>query len=76
VQHSSAEEVFEPRNIGLDHVAFSVSSDEELESWARRLDERGISHSGPSETPFGGMLHFTDLDGIPLALFWEAAEDS
>jgi glyoxylase I family protein len=70
VQHTGGE-AFDPRNLGLDHVAFSVSSGEELEAWAGRLDERGVTHSGPTETPFGGMLNFADLDGIALALFWE-----
>lgn len=29
-----------------------------------------MAQSPPAETPFNGMLHFTDLDGIALALFW------
>ncbi len=70
VQHTGGEG-FDPSNLGLDHLAFSVTSGEELEAWARRFDERGMTHSGPLETPFGGMLNFTDLDGIALALFWE-----
>ncbi len=71
VQHTGAGVNFGPENLGLDHVAFSVASGEELEAWARRFDEQGISHSGPIETPFGGMLNLADLDGIALALFWE-----
>ncbi len=71
VEHLGAGEGFRPENLGLDHLAFSVASGEELEAWARRFDERGVTHSGPTETPFGGMLHFADLDGIALALFWE-----
>lgn len=71
VEHLDGGEDFDPRNLGLDHLAFSVTSGEELQEWARRLDERGVAHSGPVETPFGGMLHFRDLDGIALALFWE-----
>lgn len=73
VEHLSAGEAFKPQNVGLDHLAFSVTSGEELESWARRLDEHGVTNSGPIETPFGGMLHFADPDGIALALFWERA---
>lgn len=71
VEHRSAGERFSPRNLGLDHLAFKVASDEELHQWPRRLDERGVSHSGAVETPFGGMLNFEDPDGIALALFWE-----
>lgn len=71
VEHKGPEEGFNPQNLGLDHLAFSVESREELEGWSGRFDERGVTHSGPIETPFGGMLHFKDLDGIALALFWE-----
>ncbi len=71
VQHLGTGESFGPENLGLDHLAFSVTSGEELESWAHRLDDHGVTNSGPTGTPFGGMLHFADRDGIALALFWE-----
>ncbi len=71
VEHRGAGAAFDPQNLGLDHLAFSVASSEELEVWLRRLDDRRVSHSGIVETPFGGMLHFRDLDGIALAFFWE-----
>jgi hypothetical protein len=48
-------------------------SGEELWAWARRFDEVGLAQLPPAETPFNGMLHFTDLDGIALALFWGTA---
>lgn len=71
VEHDRAGEGFEPANLGLDHLAFRVSSGDELAVWAARLDGHGLAHSGAMETPFGGMLYFKDLDGIALALFWE-----
>ena len=71
VEHFGTGNGFKPENLGLDHLAFAVYSGEELESWARRLDDHGVTNSGPSDTPFGGMLHFSDLDGIALAIFWE-----
>jgi catechol-2,3-dioxygenase len=71
VEHPGAVAGFDPRTMGLDHLAFSVTSGEELAAWAGRLGERGVAHSGPVETPFGGMLHFEDPDGIALALFWD-----
>jgi len=71
VEHTDVELGFSPRNLGLDHLAFSVGSGEELWAWPTRLDEAGVAYSGPVETPFGGMLHFQDPDGIALALFWE-----
>jgi glyoxylase I family protein len=71
VQHCDVGSEFNPHNRGLDHLAFSVESADELWGWPGRLDEHGVSYSGPDETPFGGMLHFQDPDGIALALFWE-----
>lgn len=71
VEHTGPGVAFSPANVGLDHLAFSVASKEELEAWPGRLDERGVTHSGAVETPFGGMLNFKDPDGIALALFWE-----
>jgi catechol 2,3-dioxygenase-like lactoylglutathione lyase family enzyme len=71
VEHTGAGEGFKPQNLGLDHLAFSVGSMEELGAWSHRLDERGVTHSEPIETPFGGMLNFEDPDGIALSLFWE-----
>jgi len=70
VEHASSGAGFDPRNLGLDHVAFAVGSGEELAAWADRLQEAGVSSSGVVEAPFGGMLHFADPDGIALALFW------
>ena len=71
VEHNDRGAGFSPQNLGLDHLAFSVSTGEDLQAWAGRLDEHGVGHSGPIETPFGGMLHFQDPDGIALAFFWE-----
>ena len=70
VEHQGGGQSFDPTTIGLDHVAFSVASGTELRAWGARLDERGVAGSGVIDTPFGGMLHFTDPDGVALALFW------
>ncbi len=71
VEHANPGIGFDPQNLGLDHVAFAVASEEELSIWAERLEELGVASSGVVEAPFGGMLHFADPDGIALALFWE-----
>ncbi len=70
VEHKQSSGGFRPQNLGLDHLAFTVEDRDELERWADRLDQRGVATSGVVETPFGAMLHFTDPDGIALALFW------
>ena len=71
VEHKESGSAFSPSNLGLDHLAFSVSSHEELQGWARRLQQCGVPSSGVIDTPFGGMLYFNDPEGIALALFWE-----
>jgi glyoxylase I family protein len=62
---------FEPTVVGLDHLSFTVRSQEDMRRWAARLDELRIEHSGPVEVPPGEILNFKDPDGIALALFWD-----
>jgi glyoxylase I family protein len=62
---------FDPTVTGLDHAAFSVSSQEEMRERAQRLDEHGVPHSGPIPIPPGEILNFKDPDGIALAYFWD-----
>jgi glyoxylase I family protein len=38
-------EPFNERTPGLDHLAFGVTSRDELAEWAARLDELGVAHS-------------------------------
>lgn len=64
---------FAPSTTGLDHVAFDVSDRQELDWWVDHLDASGVAHSGVIDIPIGGILNFTDPDGIQLALFWEKA---
>lgn len=62
---------FDPRRRGLDHVAFTVESLEEIEQWAVRLTEAGVTHSGVIPIPPGAILNFKDPAGVALALFWD-----
>lgn len=64
-------EAFDPTRAGLDHLAFTVHSLEELEQWATTLTEAGVVHSGVAEIPPGAILNFKDPDGTALALFWD-----
>ena len=59
---------------GLDHLEFLVPQRSDLDTWASRLDDRGIGHSGvrqPSYTA-NAMLTFRDPDNIQLEFFWRA----
>jgi len=68
--HARHESSFDPTHIGLDHFAFSVDTQADLDRWAERLDGLGIAHSGAIEVPPGAILNFKDPDGIALALMW------
>jgi glyoxylase I family protein len=54
---------------GLDHLAFAVSSRDELEAWQSVLDEKGIPFSPIAETPIGTVVVLRDPDNIQLE-FW------
>ena len=69
--HADADAAFSERRPGLDHLAFGVSSREELEGWVKRLDDAGVAHSGVKETPATGsvLVAFRDPDNIQLELY-------
>jgi glyoxylase I family protein len=75
-EHGGEDRHFDPRRIGLDHLAFSVSSRPGLERWAERLRDLGVETSGVIEIPPGAILNFKDPDGIALALFWDRPTDA
>jgi len=60
---------FDERRVGLDHLAFGCESRDDLEKWARRLDEIGIEHGEIKDASYGSGLSFRDPDGIALELF-------
>jgi glyoxylase I family protein len=72
VEHASTDgDAFAADRIGLDHLAFTVSSRDELDRWYERLVELGVEHSPPVDIPVGAILNFRDPDGIQLAIFWD-----
>lgn len=61
---------FSELRTGLDHVALQVRSRKDLDELVRRLDERGVPHSGLK--PMGernAMVTVRDPDGIQLELY-------
>ncbi|MGW1347018.1 VOC family protein [Kribbella sp. NPDC002412] len=60
---------FNPRRLGLDHVAFACADRAELVSWQDRLDDLGIKHGGIVDAHYGSGLSFKDPDGIALEFF-------
>jgi glyoxylase I family protein len=69
--HPEADTDFSERRPGLDHLAFGVSSREELDAWVARLDAAGVAHGGVQVTPSTGftLVAFRDPDGLQLELY-------
>ena len=62
---------FDERRPGLDHLELIVPSVEEVHSWADRLAELGIEHSGVKsfDHTAGVMVTFRDPDNIQLEFY-------
>jgi glyoxylase I family protein len=73
VEHrTSSKRPFDETESGLDHLAFAVSSRDELESWARRLQELGVRFSPIAASfsiPGAAVIVFRDPDNVQLELF-------
>ena len=74
VSHAADPGAFSEFRAGLDHLEFLVTRRSDLDSWATRLDERGIGHSGVKQPAYtaNAMLTFRDPDNIQLEFFWRA----
>lgn len=69
--HPSAPDAtaFDPTRPGLDHVAFGVPSRADLQVWADKLDELGVTHGGIVDQHYGSGVSFKDPDGLALEFF-------
>jgi glyoxylase I family protein len=61
--------VFDEFRTGLDHLAFAVSSRDELEGWEQTLSDAGIHFTPIVDMPIGSVIVFRDPDNIQLE-FW------
>lgn len=63
---------FDERDPGLDHLAFEVSSREELESWEDQFRRHDVDFSPITADPsgVGYALVFRDPDNVQLELWW------
>ena len=68
-----ADEAFDERRSGLDHVAFACADRAELEQWAAKLDDLDIEHGGIKDAHYGSGVSFRDPDNIALEFFAPAA---
>ena len=69
--HPDADVPFSERRTGLDHLAFAVSSQDELQAWAQRLTAAGVEHSGITVTPQTGsaLIAFRDPNNLQLEMY-------
>ena len=66
-----AEQPFDERRAGLDHLALQVADREALEAWGERFESLGVAHSEikPAAVPGSFLIVFRDPDGIQLEMF-------
>jgi len=53
---------------GVHHIAFRVTSDEELQEWIKRIKQYGLNTSGYVDRFYFHSLYFTEPNGILLEL--------
>ena len=69
----SADDGFDPRRPGLDHVAFLSPDRAGLDAWRDRLSGLGIVTGEVIDAHYGSGLAFKDPDGLALEIFAAAA---
>lgn len=61
-------DTFDEDRVGLDHLAFRLSSRADLDAAVTILDELGVAHAGPKDLGQMSILEFRDPDGVALEL--------
>ena len=59
---------------GLDHIAFTVPSRDDLEAWQGLLAEKGVTFSPIADSPLGALIALRDPDNIQLELWLPPAQ--
>ena len=69
---TSSSDGFDERRVGLDHAAFAVPKPDDVEAWARHLDEHGVEHTEVKDgaLPDSRVVIFRDPDGIQLEFYY------
>jgi glyoxylase I family protein len=69
---SAAERRFDEARVGLDHLAFAVSSPDDVARATEHLDARGVPNSGvkPGRLPGSCLVVFRDPDNIQLEYYY------
>lgn len=64
-----APERFSHLCVGLDHLGLKCRDEQEVRSWATRMDQHGIEHGPVEEAPYGWAVTARDPDNIPIEFF-------
>jgi glyoxylase I family protein len=60
---------------GLDHIAFTVPSRDDLDAWQGLLAEKGVTFSPIADSPLDTLRALRDPDDIQLELWLPPGED-
>jgi glyoxylase I family protein len=66
---TGSHERFDETRTGMDHVAFQVPNQAELDAWKARFEEFGVIHSPVKESAMGWLIVFRDPDNIQLEVY-------
>jgi glyoxylase I family protein len=66
---AGSRDTFDELRTGLDHLAFAVTSADELAAWESELARRDVPFTPAAVTPIGTVVVFRDPDHIQLE-FW------
>lgn len=64
-----SDDAFDEARVGLDHFAFRVSDQNELQRWVTHFDAMGVPHTGIIDSGFGPTVVFRDPDNMQLELY-------
>lgn len=68
VTHDGADDGFDERRVGLDHLALDVADLEALRAWETTLDASNVSRSPIVESPVGWHLNLRAPDNLAVEL--------
>ncbi len=65
---AQGQDAFDENRVGLDHLAFTLASTDDLTAAAAALDDLGVAHEDIKDLGALWILEFRDPDGVALEL--------
>jgi len=66
---TDAEDRFDHRRVGLDHIGIGCPTEADVRAWAERMDALAIAHGPVEDVPYGWAVTARDPDGIAVEFF-------